>query len=64
MDLRAWYIATYKDRFFTAEAPAWFWLFTVMEAVYHVPMSLYAVWGLWKGKGKSWFSDFAQLCYT
>ncbi|KAF6240973.1 hypothetical protein HO173_000766 [Letharia columbiana] len=48
-DLRSWYIATYKDRFFTEEQPAWFWMFTVMEAGWHVPIGLTSIKPLWKG---------------
>ena len=49
-DIRKWYIATYNDRFFT-DPPRWFTLFTVMEAVYHVPVAVTSVGGLWRGEG-------------
>ncbi|KAK3171204.1 hypothetical protein OEA41_003288 [Lepraria neglecta] len=49
-NVRTWYIETYKDRFFT-DPPKWFTLFTVMEAIYHVPVSLTAIPLLWRGKG-------------
>ncbi|KAL6717196.1 hypothetical protein ACLMJK_005111 [Lecanora helva] len=50
--LRTWYISTYKDRFLTTDhAPPWFRLFTAMEAVVHVPVSVLAIRGLWRGKG-------------
>lgn len=41
-DLRSWYIATYKDQFFT-DPPAWFGVYVWMEVVFHVPFSLWAV---------------------
>ena len=50
-DIRQWYLATYKDRFFTAQAPNWFWFFMIMEAVYHFPFSVYAVGKLWARHG-------------
>ena len=50
-DIRQWYLATYKDRFFTAQAPAWFWFFMIMEAGYHVPFSVYAIGKLWGRHG-------------
>lgn len=52
-NLRSWYIATYKDRFFTEQQPAWFWMFTVMEAGWHVPISLTSIKPLWMGDGTS-----------
>ena len=42
VDIRTWYIATYKDRFFT-DPPTWFRLYMLLEAVYHLPLSLWAV---------------------
>jgi hypothetical protein len=42
VDIRTWYIATYKDRFFT-DPPMWFRTYMLLEAVYHVPLSLWAV---------------------
>lgn len=50
-DIRMWYIATYKDRFFTEKQPAWFWMFTLMEAGWHVPISLTSIRPLWNGNG-------------
>ena len=48
LQLRTWYIDTYHDRFFT-DPPAWFASFMWMEAVYHVPLSLWAVRALVRG---------------
>jgi hypothetical protein len=42
VDIRAWYIATYKDRFFT-DPPVWFKTYMLLEAFYHIPLSLWAV---------------------
>ena len=47
--LRQWYITTYHDRFFV-DPPAWFNLFAWMELVYHVPLSLWVIGGLWRGE--------------
>ncbi|KAJ5443473.1 uncharacterized protein N7458_007345 [Penicillium daleae] len=44
--LREYYVATYRDKFFEDPAPVWFSAFVWMELVYHVPASLWAVWGL------------------
>lgn len=59
-ELRTWYIATYKDRFFTEQQPAWFWLLTIMEAGIHVPISFTSIAPLWKGQGMLSFS----LCHS
>lgn len=48
--LRSYYVATYRDKFFEAPAPVWFQAFIWMELVYHVPLSLWAVWGLLRGE--------------
>ena len=50
-DIRQWYLATYKDRFFTAQAPNWFWFYTIVEAGYHFPFSVYAIGNLWARQG-------------
>ena len=43
------YIDTYHDRFFVAP-PRWFIAYAWMEAVYHLPLSLWVVGGLWRGE--------------
>lgn len=48
--LRSYYVATYRDKFFEAPTPVWFQAFIWMELVYHVPLSLWAVWGLLRGE--------------
>ena len=48
-DLRTWYITTYHDRFFVTP-PAWFNAYMWMEAVYHLPLSVWAVRALLQGK--------------
>ena len=40
--LRRWYIVTYKDRFFV-QPTAYFMAYMWMEALYHIPLSLWAV---------------------
>jgi hypothetical protein len=47
--LREYYVATYRDKFFEDPAPVWFSAFIWMELLYHVPASLWAVWGLSRG---------------
>ena len=47
--LRDFYITTYRDKFFS-EPPTWFTAFIWMELLYHVPLSLWAVWGLLRGE--------------
>lgn len=43
--LREWYIATYQDQFFVSP-PAWFNAYMWMEALYHVPLSAWAIGAL------------------
>ncbi|KAI4244784.1 MAG: hypothetical protein L6R42_010359, partial [Xanthoria sp. 1 TBL-2021] len=47
--LRTYYHTTYKDQFFSPTGPptAWFSVFLWMEALYHVPLSLWAVGALY-----------------
>lgn len=40
--LRAWYINRHADPLFI-DPPAWFALYTWMEALYHLPLSIWAV---------------------
>ncbi|KJX92189.1 integral membrane protein [Zymoseptoria brevis] len=42
LDLRAWYIKTYDDRYFTAPT-AWFMLYTYIEVIYHLPFTIWAI---------------------
>ncbi|KAI2788215.1 hypothetical protein POX_e06228 [Penicillium oxalicum] len=44
--IREYYVATYRDKFFENPVPVWFNAFIWMELLYHVPASLWAVWGL------------------
>lgn len=44
-DLRHWYIVTYADRNFSAPT-AWFSAYMWLEALYHVPLSFWAVGAL------------------
>ncbi|KAK2759528.1 hypothetical protein FQN54_003007 [Arachnomyces sp. PD_36] len=45
LQLRAFYIETYGDKNFT-EPTAWFMAYTWMEALYHLPLSIWAVGAL------------------
>ena len=47
-EIRKYYVKTYKDQFFTAP-PAWFNGYILMEAVYHLPFSFYAIFSLLQG---------------
>ncbi|KAL6233291.1 hypothetical protein BDW75DRAFT_232113 [Aspergillus navahoensis] len=44
--LRDFYIATYRDKFFEGSVPAWFTSYTWMEILYHVPLSIWALGAL------------------
>lgn len=46
---REWYIKTYHDRFFE-QPPAFFTFFLVMEAMYHLPFSIWAIAALLRGE--------------
>ena len=48
LDIRQWYIETYKDRQFKAPT-GWFTAFAWMEALYHLPLSVWAVGALVNG---------------
>lgn len=47
--LREYYVATYRDKFFEGPVPTWFSVFIWIELLYHVPVSVWAVWGLLRG---------------
>lgn len=49
--LRQWYITTYRDQFFIAP-PAWFTMYTWMELLYHVPLSVWAVGALIRSESR------------
>ncbi|ORX94649.1 transmembrane protein 6/97 [Clohesyomyces aquaticus] len=40
--VKTWYYHTYGDRFFVAPPP-WFPLYTLLEAFYHLPLTLWAI---------------------
>ena len=48
--LREYHVATYRDKFFEDPVPAWFTAYTWMDLLYHVPASIWAVWGLLRRK--------------
>ncbi|PGG98029.1 hypothetical protein AJ80_09598 [Polytolypa hystricis UAMH7299] len=43
--IRTFYIDTYQDKFFS-NPPAWFFTYMIMEAVYHMPLSVWVVGAL------------------
>ena len=47
-DIRKFYIETYHDQLFISP-PAWFTMYLWMEALYHVPLSVWAVGALLRG---------------
>ena len=47
--LRKWYITTYQDQFFVSP-PKWFAAYMWMEAVYHLPLSVWVVGALVRGE--------------
>ncbi len=44
-----WYIDNYHDKFFS-DPPLWFTVFIWLEALYHIPLSIWAVRALLKGE--------------
>ena len=48
--IRAYYIIEYKDRFFSDSAPSWFTVFIVLEGLYHLPLSCWAIRAIVRGK--------------
>ncbi|KAF9895071.1 hypothetical protein FE257_004700 [Aspergillus nanangensis] len=46
--IRDFYINNYHDKFFQESPPAWFSVFIVMELFYHTPLSIWAIWALWR----------------
>ncbi|KAK6432957.1 hypothetical protein LTR95_010865 [Oleoguttula sp. CCFEE 5521] len=49
--LHEYQVTTYADRFFT-EPPAWFGVYIWMEALYHVPLSFWAIGALLRNDPK------------
>ena len=49
--LREYYVSTYRDRFFITPPP-WFKSYAVLEAVYHLPISLWMLGALVQGSYK------------
>lgn len=42
----SYHLERFQDQFFT-NPPAWFTVYTWIELLYHLPLSLWAVWGIW-----------------
>ncbi|KAK7539818.1 transmembrane protein 6/97 [Phyllosticta citribraziliensis] len=62
-DLRHWYIETYQDRLFTSP-PVWFSVYMYMEALYHVPVSFWAIRALPKDDPKVPLHLLVYACQT
>lgn len=62
--LRTYYHTTYRDEFFAPEGPptAWFGVFLWMEALYHLPLSCWAIPNLYRGTDP--FNSPESLLYT
>ncbi|RMZ73347.1 transmembrane 6 97 [Pyrenophora seminiperda CCB06] len=43
LTLRTWYNSTYGDRFFSSSPPVWFPVFTWLELLFHLPLTLWAI---------------------
>jgi hypothetical protein len=48
--LRQFYVDTYNDKFFQGAPAPWFSAFVWMELLYHLPLSLWAIGALLRGK--------------
>ncbi|KAI9367287.1 transmembrane protein 6/97 [Aspergillus egyptiacus] len=48
LQLRSFYIDSFRDKFFEGPTPAWFTTFTWMEICYHLPLSVWALGALLK----------------
>lgn len=60
LQMRKWYISTYHDRFFI-NPPAWFTSYAWMEAFYHVPISIWAIYALIQGMNVDTETQSCQL---
>ncbi len=45
----SYHLERFQDQFFTSP-PAWFTLYMWLELVYHVPVTLWLLWGIWNGE--------------
>ena len=48
--IRQFYVNTYNDKFFQGTPAPWFSAFNWMELLYHLPLSLWAIGALLRGK--------------
>jgi len=58
--LRQYYMATYKDQFFT-KPPAWYIYYVVQEVIYQLPTCISSIQGLYTGKQ---ITPLYVLCYS
>lgn len=49
-DLGDWYSRVLKDTFFSPQRPAWFPVYTFLEFVIHVPVSIWSIKALLRGE--------------
>lgn len=52
---------TNADRFFSRSAPSWFRVFILLEAVYHVPASVWAIGALLRGQCSRFYATECRL---
>lgn len=50
LKIQDFYIETFHDKFFSDEAPAWFQAYVVLEAIYHLPISVWMLSAIVEGK--------------
>lgn len=60
-DIRKFYINTYQDQFFT-RPPSWFTMYMWMEALYHLPLSCWAVGALLRGMYLALMTSLSRAC--
>jgi hypothetical protein len=49
VSLRNYHVATYHDKFFS-DSPAWFRMYNIIQAAYHLPVTLWAINAIRKGQ--------------
>lgn len=48
--MQDFYIDTFRDKFFSDDAPAWFTAYLILEAVYHLPISVWMLNAIVEGE--------------
>jgi hypothetical protein len=50
LQIQDFYVDTFRDRFFSDEAPAWFTSYLILEGVYHLPISAWMLNAILEGE--------------